>query len=395
MLFFKRDRERFGFLSNYHEAPVTIDGETWRSAEFYYQAQKSDNPAYREAIRQATSADHAKGLGSDPQRSRKARKRSWFHGQAEGIRGDWDEVKLKVMATALRAKFGQNPDLQALLLATGDAAIVEDSAHDPFWGIGRDGQGLNWLGRLLMEVRQELRAAQPTEAGPRIARGNRLNLRSAVDCTTISDPHRLLDEVNQLGGSARKYRLFAVACCRRLAQYLSDPASRAVVDVFDRRCDGHATQEELVAALAAARVPAEEGDLAATAPALLSRFLDGAPDQAARAVADAAVTAVHFYEGQDDAAAQREAASQCDLLREIFGSQPTRTPVLATTPRASDRSLQLAESIYREGRFSDLPALADMLEADGYPRPDVVQHLRDAASHLRGCWALDFVLGIG
>lgn len=157
ILFFKRDREIFGFLSNYHDAPVTIAGETWRSTEFYYQAQKSHDPVYRDAIRNATSADHAKGIGSDPTRSRKARKRSWFHGRLEAMRADWHEVKGTVMETAVRAKFSQNPQLQAMLLATGDAEIIEDSTHDPIWGIGRDGQGENRMGHLLMKVRQELR----------------------------------------------------------------------------------------------------------------------------------------------------------------------------------------------------------------------------------------------
>lgn len=157
ILFFKRDRETFGFLSNYHDAPIHIDGEVWRSTEFYYQAQKSHDPAFREAIRNAKSSDHAKGIGSDPRRSRKARKRSWFNGRLDAMRTDWDDVKVGLMDSALRAKFGQNLDLQGMLLATGDAELIEDSTHDPFWGIGRDGQGANWLGRLLMKVRQELR----------------------------------------------------------------------------------------------------------------------------------------------------------------------------------------------------------------------------------------------
>jgi len=157
ILFFKRDRNAFGFLSNYHDAPITIDGEVWRSTEFFYQAQKSANSEYRDAIRLATSADHAKGIGADPQRSKKARKRSWFHGRLDQWRTDWHEAKLAVMETAVRAKFGQNPELRAMLLATGDAVIIEDSSHDPFWGIGRDGKGENWMGRVLMKVRQELR----------------------------------------------------------------------------------------------------------------------------------------------------------------------------------------------------------------------------------------------
>jgi ribA/ribD-fused uncharacterized protein len=164
ILFFKRDRAAFEFLSNYFDAPVTIDGETWRSVEYYYQAQKSHDPAYRDAIRAATSSDHAKGIGSDPTRSRKSRKRSWFNGRLELLRADWHEVKLAIMERAVRAKFSQNPDLRALLLATGSAEIVEDSTHDPLWGLGRNGQGENRLGRLLMQVREELRTAAADSA---------------------------------------------------------------------------------------------------------------------------------------------------------------------------------------------------------------------------------------
>ena len=41
-------------------------------------------------------------------------------------------------------------------MRTGDAEIVEDSAFDTFWGVGGDGTGLNWLGRILMETRTAL-----------------------------------------------------------------------------------------------------------------------------------------------------------------------------------------------------------------------------------------------
>lgn len=157
ILFFDRDRETFGFLSNYYEAAITIDGDEWRSVEFYYQAQKSTDPEYREAIRNAKSSDHAKGLGTDPTRSRKARKRSWFNGRQELLRVDWHEVKLPIMENAVLAKFSQNLDLRQMLDATGDAQIIEDSTHDPFWGIGRDGLGSNWMGRVLEKVRQQLR----------------------------------------------------------------------------------------------------------------------------------------------------------------------------------------------------------------------------------------------
>lgn len=157
ILFFKRDRAAFGWLSNYFEAPIELDGETWRSSEFYYQAQKSNDPEYRAAVQAAKNSDHAKGLGGDPRRSLKARKRSWFRGRIEAFRSDWHEVKASIMERAVRAKFTQNVDLRALLMATEDAELVEDSAHDSLWGLGRDGQGGNAMGLLLMKIREEIR----------------------------------------------------------------------------------------------------------------------------------------------------------------------------------------------------------------------------------------------
>ena len=157
ILFFERDREAFGFLSNYHEAVVTLDGELWRSTEFYYQAQKSNESEYRAAIKNAKNAGHAKGLGTDPSRSKKSRKRSWFNGRPEMMRADWHDVKLAIMEKAVRAKFGQNLDLGQMLEATDDAEIIEDSRYDSFWGIGPNDLGENWMGRILVKIRQELR----------------------------------------------------------------------------------------------------------------------------------------------------------------------------------------------------------------------------------------------
>ena len=50
ILFHKRDRGDFGFLSNFHEAKFETDGERWPTVEHYYQAQKSHDPDYRKAV---------------------------------------------------------------------------------------------------------------------------------------------------------------------------------------------------------------------------------------------------------------------------------------------------------------------------------------------------------
>jgi ribA/ribD-fused uncharacterized protein len=62
------------------------------------------------------------------------------------------------MRKGLKAKFTSHADLKEKLLSTGDALIEEESPSDSFWGIGADGKGENWSGKLLMELRAALRA---------------------------------------------------------------------------------------------------------------------------------------------------------------------------------------------------------------------------------------------
>jgi hypothetical protein len=53
----------------------------------------------------------------------------------------------------------------------------------------------------------------------------------------------------------------------------------------------------------------------------------------------------------------------------------------------------LAESIYREHRFDDLPGLADALEEAGCTSAAILAHFRESAVHAQGCWALDLLVG--
>jgi ribA/ribD-fused uncharacterized protein len=156
ILYFGRDRAAFGFLSHFHASPIVLDGEDWPTVEHFYQAQKSDDPAYRAAIRAAVTPGLAKRLAAPPAAPRRVARDSWFRRHGVKPRADWHEVKLGIMRRADAAKFAQNPELAARLLATSDAVLIEDSPAEPYWGIGSDGQGLNWAGRVLMEVRGKL-----------------------------------------------------------------------------------------------------------------------------------------------------------------------------------------------------------------------------------------------
>ena len=79
------------------------------------------------------------------------------------VRYDWDEIKGEVMLPIVREKFKQNPDLAEKLLATGNAYLIEGNYwHDNYFGIctckecHHKGEGKNVLGRILMQVRDEL-----------------------------------------------------------------------------------------------------------------------------------------------------------------------------------------------------------------------------------------------
>jgi N-glycosidase YbiA len=62
-----------------------------------------------------------------------------------------------VESQPVRAKFAQHRAIRGVLLGNGTATIIEHTTNDRFRGDGGDGTGENWLGRILMEVREEIR----------------------------------------------------------------------------------------------------------------------------------------------------------------------------------------------------------------------------------------------
>jgi len=73
------------------------------------------------------------------------------------LRSDWDEVKVDLMRFFVYQKFMKHTELREKLIATGDAELIEGNQWgDIFWGVCK-GNGQNWLGKLLMEIRTALR----------------------------------------------------------------------------------------------------------------------------------------------------------------------------------------------------------------------------------------------
>ncbi|MBO9998660.1 MAG: NADAR family protein [Cyanobacteria bacterium SID2] len=142
--FYKVDRE-YGCFSNFSPHDIQVEGQTWKTVEHYYQAQKflgTDDEPLMAVIHAVATPEAAAQLGRD--RSRTCRR-------------DWDVVKTTVMYEAVKLKFLTHADIRQILLDTGDELLIEDSPVDYFWGCGAERTGDNHLGKILMRVREEIR----------------------------------------------------------------------------------------------------------------------------------------------------------------------------------------------------------------------------------------------
>ena len=138
---FYSTKGEYGCFSNFSRHSVKIGGEIWPTTEHYFQAMKFAGTRHESEVRKASSAREAADMGRDRNRP---------------LRPDWEEVKDDIMREAVRAKFTQHEQLKKILLATGDAILVEHTVNDSYWGDGGDGTGKNMLGKILVEIRDEL-----------------------------------------------------------------------------------------------------------------------------------------------------------------------------------------------------------------------------------------------
>ena len=196
---------------------------------------------------------------------------------------------------------------------------------------------------------------------------------------SASEPHALLEFLQSSGRpSARKLRLFAVACSRRMWDWIDTPG-RTAVDVAESFADGLAGPEELRAARLACQGAGGRAAwyAAATNPAIAAR------NAARSAQAEAANNPLVGSEVD-------ELLAQAKLIREIFGN---RYPPFAVDPSwLTTGVVKLAQAIYDQRAFDRMPELADFLEEAGCANKVILGHCRGPGSHFRGCWLVDMLL---
>jgi hypothetical protein len=210
------------------------------------------------------------------------------------------------------------------------------------------------------------------------------------------DAYPMIDLI-QGQSSERKLRLFGAACCRRLWHLLTDRRSMEMIAVAERRADGHASEEEFLAARTAA-AEVDNGKLDAThyaeeAASLLSWNADDGYDSGYH-------VKFLWYDVGFTLGQGKRAAMLVALLRDMVGNPFRPVTVNPAVLAWNDAVIvRLARAAYEERHLPSgeldlqrLAVLADALEEAGAPA-ELVAHLRSPGPHVRGCFAVDLCLG--
>ena len=137
--FYERE---FYVLSNFSSFKVRMNGIWFDTAEHAYHWSRFNLDSPRNKILETTSAHDA-------------------YTQAQKLKAfqvsNWDKIKIPTMLNILRLKALQHEYVLRKLLETGDRKLIECSWRDDFWGWGPNQDGQNQLGKLWMQVREELK----------------------------------------------------------------------------------------------------------------------------------------------------------------------------------------------------------------------------------------------
>jgi hypothetical protein len=191
---------------------------------------------------------------------------------------------------------------------------------------------------------------------------------------------------------ARKLRLFACACCRRIWERMSDP-ERKLVETAERWADGHISRIELqtIRDQLKPHLPTDRfGELPRSAKAALAT---ATPRKTAlrNLLADVAVCQMANIGDGDHL--KNAHAHHSLLLHDIFDYLFLRTLINPNWLTWNDGTVgRIAQAIYDERAFDRLPILADALEDAGCDNADILNHCRQPGVHVRGCWVVDLLL---
>jgi hypothetical protein len=212
-------------------------------------------------------------------------------------------------------------------------------------------------------------------------------------------PQRGLDSVEP---QTRMSRLYLLACARRawsrLPGVCKSIVAAAELVFLPRRVNDELRAEIYPLAEELTHLRGEAEDLNGIGWKLVSMGLANADEILLRTDLDprqwTGIAHLVFYPFSRSTPTYRRIPDEyhsADLVREVFANPFARAPDFPSAWR-SETVVQLARHARATGEFSTLPILADALEEAGCDAEGVLDHLRGAGPHARGCWALDLIL---
>jgi hypothetical protein len=251
------------------------------------------------------------------------------------------------------------------------------------------------------------------------SRSTRSDAVTEAEWLTATDPKPMLEFLRGKA-SDRKLRLFACACCRRVDECLTEQM-RNLVEIAERVAERLVDERER-------KTRRTEAMRAAWHPAAITRHARGSAQsavfwalarqasEAARETADHArlaggTFAMNTSQAQAGTARQdltsegcmlREGGVQATLLHDIFGNPFRPSPPLPPGVLKWNDStvLRIGQGLYEDRKLPEgtldtgrLAILADALLDAGCDNDDLIQHCREPGPHVRGCCAIDLILG--
>jgi hypothetical protein len=216
-----------------------------------------------------------------------------------------------------------------------------------------------------------------------------------------ADPQKMLEFLRGKA-SDRKCRLFLVSCARAAWSSIADEECRKGIETAERYADGLVTETQLrqIDSVIFQGFSDRHSDwvISQTDVPLLPRRQITFPEVLAwgHSVCTTSVTKPGFdgLLGRNawvHYGSQLTEKVQPRLIREIIGN-PFR-PITLDPSWLTPTVRHLVDAIYQERAFDRLPILADALDEAGCDNADILGHCRSGGEHVRGCWALDLVLG--
>jgi hypothetical protein len=195
--------------------------------------------------------------------------------------------------------------------------------------------------------------------------------------------------------SDRQWRLFTCACCRRIWHLLANEQGQQLVIAAERSADDPPSNRvnviggNIIDAIDYARHT--QGQRLH----LISFYLAPEARRGHLYTTEAEVVAQEVLriisQEPTDQQSDEEKTGQTHFLRDILGN-PFR-PIRLDPAWLTASVKALAQSIYDDRQFTGLPVLADALEDAGCINADILNHCRQAAGHVQGCWVVDSILG--